>query len=302
MPFMIKTDNPVPSKLCLGTVQFGLDYGIANKRGKVPPQEVVEIFNYAQGVDLNTLDTSIAYGNSEKIIGEYIGATGAPFEIISKIVDDTACFDPNDIRLKLQESLQRLNIKQLYGCLIHRLEDFLKHGQIWDVLEAAKKEGLVKKIGFSLYRPEDLDLIEDRGISFDMVQVPYSVFDRRFEQRFKLLKERKVEIHVRSVFLQGLAFLKPDQLQDNLRHASGSLKLLQEISQRHDLSISAICLNFCLLNPLIDKAVIGVDSLGHLKSNLHDIESLEKVSQLRDVVNDLSISDEDILLPYRWKQ
>ena len=82
---MKKIDNSMVSKLCLGTVQFGMDYGIANKRGKVPKQEVFEIFKYAQEIGLNTLDTSMAYGDSERIIGEFVEETRASFEIVSKI-------------------------------------------------------------------------------------------------------------------------------------------------------------------------------------------------------------------------
>ena len=288
------------SKICLGTVQFGLDYGIANHRGKVPKPEVFEIFKYAQDIGLKTLDTSMAYGDSEIIIGEF-AQEKIHFKIVSKIVIDSNVFDSNNIRSKLQDSLERLKIKQLYACLIHQFEDFLKHSQIWEVLKTAKKERLVKKIGFSLYRPEDLDLLWDRSVFFDIVQVPFSIFDRRFERYFKLLKEKNIEIHVRSVFLQGLAFLKPDQLSGKLRYASGTIDQLQKISRRYDLSISAICLNYVLLNPFVNKVVIGVDSLEHLKKNIDDLKVLDKVSHLQDDLKGLAISDEEILLPYKWR-
>ena len=294
-----EVNNPMISKICLGTVQFGLDYGIANHRGKVPKPEVFEIFKYAQEIGLRTLDTSMAYGDSEIIIGEF-GKPKIPFEIVSKILIDSDVSDSNNMRSKLQDSLQRLKIKQLYACLIHRFEDFLKHGQIWEVLKTARQEGLVKKIGFSLYRPEELELIWDRGVSFDIVQVPFSIFDRRFEKYFELLKEKNIEIHVRSVFLQGLAFLKPDQLPEKLRYASGTIDQLQNISQRHNLPIGAVCLNYVLLNSLIDKVVIGVDSLEHLKKNVHNLEEFNKVSDLRDNLKDLAISDEEVLLPFKW--
>lgn len=295
-----KVNDIMISKICLGTVQFGLDYGIANNRGKVPKEEVFEIFKHAQGIGLNTLDTSVAYGDSERIIGEYIEKAPIPFEIVSKILIDSNDFDPDGVRLELQDSLQRLKVKKLYGCLIHRFEDFLKHGQLWNVLEALKIEGFVEKIGFSLYRPEDLDLIRDRGVSFDILQVPFSILDRRFEKYFKRLREENIEIHVRSVFLQGLVFLSPDQLPDKLSHASGPVHHLQRVSQKHNLSISALCLNYVLLNHFIDKVVIGVDGLEHFQNNVRDLEALEKVSRLKDGLKDLAILDEEVLLPFKW--
>jgi len=288
------------SRLCLGTAQFGLEYGIANRRGIVPQKEVFEIFKFAQRIGLKTLDTSIAYGDSERIIGEFIAETGIPFEIVSKILVDSDRFDPNDIRLKLQGSLQRLKVKQLYGCLIHRFEDFLKHDRLWGVLEASKKDGLIGKIGFSLYRPEDLGLIWDRGISFDIVQVPFSVFDRRFEKELKLLKDKGVEIHVRSIFLQGLVFLNPDQLPDKLSQASEPIQHLQRISEKYNLSISAVCLNYVLLNPFVDKVLIGVDGLGHLKDNVRELGALDKARGLKEELNNLAIADEEVLLPFKW--
>lgn len=296
-----KANNLIP-RICLGTVQFGLDYGIANNRGKVPRQEVFEVLKYAQGIGLNTLDTSVAYGDSERIIGEYIEKAPIPFEIVSKILVDSGGFDPDGVRLELQGSLQRLKVKKLHGCLIHRFEDFLKHDQLWNVLETFKKENLVEKIGFSLYRPGDLDLIRDRGISFDIIQVPFSIFDRRFEKYFESLKDQNIEIHVRSVFLQGLAFLRPDRLPDNLRSASKTIQDLQRISERHDLSINAICLNYVLLNSFVDKAAVGIDGLEHFRNNIDDLDVLGKVSDIKDDLQDLAISDEEVLLPFKWER
>ena len=287
------------SKLCLGTVQLGLDYGIANTRGKIPKPEIFEIFKYAQNIGLDTLDTSMAYGESESTIGEFIATTETSFQIVSKILVDSD-FSPTMVRQKLQDSLQRLTVKPLYGYLVHRFEDFVQHPQLWNILESLKREGLIKKIGFSLYRPEELDLIWDRGVRFDIVQVPFSVLDRRFEKYFRRLKEENVEIYARSVFLQGLVFLKPDQLPQKLTHASESIQALQELSQKHNLSINAICLNYVLGNRFIDKTVIGVDGLGHFRKNIDDLKAFNKVGSLKKDLENLAISNEDVLLPFKW--
>jgi aryl-alcohol dehydrogenase-like predicted oxidoreductase len=282
------------SKVCLGTVQFGLDYGIANQRGKVPKTEVFEILRYAQGIGIKALDTSMAYGDSEAVIGEF----GGGFDVVSKVVVE----GDGEVRPKLEASLRRLKIKKLYACLVHRFDDFLKNPQLWKELAAAQKEGLAKKIGFSLYHLEDLDMLWEKGISFDIIQVPYSVFDRRFEKYFKRLKEKGIEVHTRSVFLQGLAFLETGRLTGKLKDAAGTIDLLQGISRREGVSVSAMCLNYVLANPLVDKAVIGVDSLEHLKSDVQELKEHSKVLPLKTYLDGLAIQDEEILLPYKWNR
>lgn len=298
MPLIIQ-ENLV-SRICLGTVQFGLDYGIANTRGKIPPSEVTDILTFAQTQGIKTLDTSMAYGESEKVIGEFIAEQGTSFEIISKILIDSISVHEEGIKSLVAASLKRLNIKQLGGCLIHRFDDFLKHEQLWPRLETLKQEGLINKIGFSLYKTDELDVILDRGIPVDLIQFPYSVFDRRFEHYLSRLKDRNVEIHVRSVFLQGLVFLKPDELPEKLQHASEAVRHLQEISNREHLSISSICLNYVLSNPSIDKVVIGGDHLNHFKIQVQDLQAFDSVARLRERLNGLAVSDENILLPYTW--
>ena len=292
--------NGLISRLGLGTVQFGQIYGVANQRGKIPKQEAFEILKHAQITGLKTLDTSVAYGNSENIIGELTSEGQFSFEVISKILVGSDRFSKDHMDRALHDSLHRLRNSQLYGCLIHRFDDFLKHDHLWEILEGFKKNGFVKKTGFSLYHPHELELILDRGISPDIIQVPLSVFDRRFEKSFKMLKEGRTEIHVRSVFLQGLVFLTPDRLKGNLCKAKTQLEKLQKLSAAKGISINALCLNYVLLNPFINKVIMGCDSLEHFKKNIEDLEFFEKVSCLKSELEDLTIEDEDVLLPYKW--
>ena len=174
------------SRISLGTAQFGQEYGIANARGKVSKNEVVEIFDYARRVGINCIDTAFVYGVSESVIGGYLRENPSNFKIVSKL-PPLEQYRPGKVAELLGQSLEHLGIKQLYGYLLHRFNDILVNGKIWDDLAHIKKSGKVEKIGFSLYSPEELVLLLDKEIEFDIVQVPYSIFDRRFEKQFSLL-------------------------------------------------------------------------------------------------------------------
>jgi aryl-alcohol dehydrogenase-like predicted oxidoreductase len=261
--------------------------------------EAFDILRLAQQKGVITLDTSIAYGSSEKVIGEYIAAANPSFDIVSKI-SVPGKIDKNAVKRALQESIKRLNIKQLYGCLVHRFDDFKNNPSIWDVLIDARNSGLINRIGFSLYFPEELEWLWKRGVTFDIVQVPLSIFDKRFEAHLKQLKDKNIEIHARSIFLQGLVFLDPDQLEGKLESASEKVRKLREISQASGIPINAICINEALLNPYIDKVVIGCDGIDHLRQNIDDLNFFNEVAALKSKLKDLVITDESILLPFRW--
>ena len=133
------------------------------------------------------LDTASGYGESEKVIGDFTRKTGKKFSIITKISvsgDKTK----KDLENDFLRSLKTLNTDCVYGCLVHSFEDFEDNPWVWDVLAGLKQRGLVKKTGFSLYRPEELEILFEKDISFDLVQIPFSVFDKRFDGYFNRLK------------------------------------------------------------------------------------------------------------------
>ncbi|MBF0522457.1 MAG: aldo/keto reductase [Candidatus Omnitrophica bacterium] len=282
-------------KLGLGTVQFGCSYGIANKTGQVSKDEAFKILEFARREGIKTLDTSAAYGTSEAVIGEFINQEKFDFDIVSKFTSQG-----QDVEEIFKESLRRLRSKNLYGYLFHRFDDFRNNADLWKSLERLKNEGLLRKAGFSLYLPEELELLLKKKIIPDILQVPYSVFDRRFEPYFPTLKEMNVELHARSIFLQGLVYLDPDQLSEKLFKARKPLEDLRKISQGHQIPLSALCLNYAVSNPYLDKVIVGVDSLEHLKEHVKNLEFLNKILSLKERLNCLTIQDEDILLPYKW--
>ena len=284
-------------KLALGTVQFGLDYGINNKTGRVQTDEITRILQIAHQSGIRFLDTAQAYGESETVLGECIAKTGNSFDIITKISKD------NTARLtdSLIESLVRLQQKTLSGLMYHSFDAFKTHPESIDALYAAQAQELVSHIGFSLYSPFELEYIFDQNIAFDFVQIPFNIYDRRFASYFPKLKEKGVTIFCRSAFLQGLVFIKPDDLHPYFAKLKTKQELLHLLAKKHEISIASLCLNFCVSQEDIDYVVIGIDNLSNLEWNLQTISELNKVKAIISELDSLQETDEQILLPYNWK-
>lgn len=286
------------AKLALGTAQFGLKYGINNKTGKVSLNQAFQILYFAARNGLDVLDTAGAYGNSEELIGEFLKRSGASFKIVSKFSRTEE--EEFDLRQKFEWTLRRLGVKNIYGYLLHQFKDFQKKPKIWEDLKDLKKDKKVQKIGFSLYSPDELKILLREKVKFDLVQVPYSVFDRRFEKEFAKLKKLKVEVHVRSVFLQGAAFMAPPELPPHLLKLKASLIKLRDSALLNRVSVSALCLNFVTANPNVDRIVAGVDSLSQFNQNLTDIRPISGFKKILPILKELAVEDENVLLPYRW--
>jgi aryl-alcohol dehydrogenase-like predicted oxidoreductase len=200
------------------------------------------------------------------------------------------------------ESLKRLKLNSLYGYLVHDFNVFLQNPEIWKTLETLKNKGKVDKIGFSLYHPEELLLLLERNIRIDLVQIPFNIFDQRFAELFPILKENNVEIHVRSVFLQGLLFKRPGELRGYLSKVDDKLSALHSFAQEKSTPISAICLNFVHYYREVDKLVIGVDCLEQLRENIIFLNYKEQFDELHKQLLALREDDEQIILPSNWSK
>jgi aryl-alcohol dehydrogenase-like predicted oxidoreductase len=176
----------VSEKLGLGTVQFGLSYGISNKSGKTSDEEVQKILKTAKHKGINVLDSASAYGNAEEVLGQN-DISG--FKLVSKFLPPS---EGEKILSQLKQSMVNLRLDSLYGYLAHRPMDVLVHPEQWEELQGFKAEGTVEKIGFSLNEPEELEKLIDKGFVPDLVQVPYNYFDRRFEAAIKELRIKAV--------------------------------------------------------------------------------------------------------------
>lgn len=285
------------NKLVLGSAQFGFDYGINNFRRKIPVKEVFTILKKAYTLGISEIDTASSYGRSEKLLGQF----GKKYNIFFKIITKVSSSKIKEITKQIQKSLRNIKQKQVYGCLIHNFKYYLANPEAWKTLKNFKAKKTIKQIGFSLYYPEDLQYLLTHHVRIDLVQVPYNIFDQRFEPYFSILKKKQIDIYVRSVFLQGLFFKNINKLPSCLIKIKSKLQKLKRISADNKLSIAELALNFVLLNAFIDKVVIGVDSLENLKDNLRALKSKIRVKKIYKLLQGLKETDEQLILPTNWK-
>jgi len=285
------------NKIALGTAQFGMDYGINNKRGKIPKKEAIEILKEILKFGINTIDTAYSYGESETIIGEFIKKYNKKFKIISKLPECNL----KEISEIFNLSLKKLNIDKFYGYLIHNFRHFKENIEIWNFLKRIKLDGKTEKIGFSLYFPHELEDLLRNEIKIDMIQVPYSIFDQRFAQYFPELKDKNIEIHVRSVFLQGLVFKKLNNLKGYLAKTKNKIKDLYLFSTESNIPVAALCLNFATLNNFINKAIVGIDSIENLIEIVNSSKYLTNTKNVLSSLADFKENDEKIILPINWE-
>jgi aryl-alcohol dehydrogenase-like predicted oxidoreductase len=284
------------NRIALGTVQFGLDYGINNPGGEIKKEEVFSILNYAGKNGIDTLDTAFAYGNAESKIGEFLDQNkNYNFKIVSKLAPKAEISEKS-----LDLSLQKLHQKKLYGYLAHDFGMFNRNVDLLTKFTSLKSSGSIEKIGFSLYHIADLEFLLEHKIGFDLIQIPFSIFDQRFARYFKILKEKNIEIHTRSSFLQGLVFMDPGQLPEKLKAMKGKLENLISISKTSAISIHSLCIGFCSANREIDKIVLGVTSLQDLKQNIEG-SNVHFTKTLFNELLSLNETNENLILPVNWQ-
>ncbi len=290
------------AKLGLGTVQFGLDYGISNHSGQTPFEEVVKILTVAQNQNINFLDTAALYGNSEETLGKAILPEDS-FSIVTKTPRfEGLVIGGAEVQLLqkvFHRSLERLKHSSVYGLLMHDSDDLFKgNGSLlYHQLEDLKKEGLVKKIGVSVYTGEQIDRLID-NFPVDLIQLPINVFDQRLIQDgyLKKLKKLNIEIHARSIFLQGLLLMDPEKLSPYFTGIKQHL--LDYHSFIHDQGYTAIesAVGFILGLQEIDTVIIGVNN----SQQLSEICLRAKPLSPENFCN-FALTNEKILNPSNWR-
>lgn len=274
------------SKLGLGTVQFGLNYGISNSEGITPEEEIKNILSHAWSAGINTIDTASAYGVSEEVLGRNIEND---FRIVTKFVLAESGLSIKD---EFERSLKRLNVSKIYGFLAHRPLNVVNNPHTWDFLNQKKNEGLIEKTGFSFNTVEEAEIVMKAGLWPDLVQVPFNYLDDRFVKIMKELKSRGCEVHIRSAFLQGLFFSDADNLDPYFDEVKPLLNQLKEYKDKGILA--GMLLKYCLEKDFIDKVIIGVNTLEQLKDNIDSINVAETLPHLNYTIT------EEILIPSNW--
>lgn len=270
------------SRIGLGTVQFGLDYGISNNRGKVSHSAVSGILSTAWEAGIRTVDTASLYGESEAVLGVTM-APSQPFRVVTKTPVITGSQVTNEdiesFRAALIESLRLLGLPSVYGLLLHHGNNLLLSGgqSLIRLLKDLKSEGMVARIGVSVYSCDEIDAILQTFVP-DIVQIPFNVADRRLAQsgHLRKLKDLGVEIHARSLFLQGVLLQDPETLPDFFAPVKPDLMQFGDAARTHGLTRIEACLASAFAQPELDSLLLGVTHISELQqiiSAVHHIAS-----------------------------
>jgi aryl-alcohol dehydrogenase-like predicted oxidoreductase len=290
------------NKLAIGTAQFGMNYGVANNLGQVSKSQAILIVNEAFNNSIRFLDTAPVYGNSESLIGNL--GINSDWNIITKIpkLHENVINEESirKIEFGFESSLSNLKRNDVYGLMIHSSFDLLKEGgyRLYDFLVGLKNDKRIKKIGISVYDSSQIEIILNK-FDIDLIQLPLNIFDQRLLKNgvLKDLKRKKIELHARSVFLQGIILQNINNLPE---YFNSYLKLFKAFEDKTDaLSLNKLSLAFAFVNsiPEIDRIIVGIDSFGQFKEILENTNRKIDV----DLCSDLSINDERLINPGLWE-
>lgn len=290
-------------KLGLGTVQFGLDYGISNRHGQTPLEEVRSILQTAADAGIRLLDTASHYGESETVLGRTLPETHN-FQIVTK----TPSFRKNrigeaearELKKSFQQSLDLLKQESLYGLMIHHADDLLAPGgeYLFEAMQVLREKGLVEKVGASIYDAAQIDGIINRH-KIDIIQVPLNILDQRLIQsgHLKALKNMGVEVHARSIFLQGLLLMDPDELPEQFDAVRDHLNNFHASCKVKEIIPLAACLDFAMSMAFVDGVIVGVSSFMELRGILQAVE--ENVDLDYRIYE---LNDAEALNPSLWRK
>lgn len=285
------------SKLFLGTVQFGLNYGINNKEGRVSEEEVNNILRLAAMSGIKILDTAYFYGNAMERIGNFHRNSDVIFDVNTKFKIDPVV----TITEQLTESLTCLAIASVDTYFYHSFSDYANNPGILDELKELRKKGYFKKIGVSIYNNDEMQqCINDDQV--DVIQLPFNLFDNNHHRGglIKAAKERGKEIQVRSVFLQGLFFMDIPDLPSRLYSLAHYLTKIQTIASELNVSIAELALAYVKKQPFIDGIIIGVDSASQLVDNFL-ATGFEMDEYYYNRVNEIIVKEKALLNPQNWQ-
>jgi aryl-alcohol dehydrogenase-like predicted oxidoreductase len=283
-------------KIALGTVQFGTHYGIANTTGQVKKNEIENILKFAKISGIDTIDTAISYNSSEQYLGE-IGVDS--FNLITKLPEVPNNYENLRIWItkQIQKSLNFLKVKSLSGVLLHRpIQLFDKDKKdLWNILIDLKNDGIIKKIGYSIYTPNELEKLWS-SFKPDLVQAPYNLLDRRLETSGWLtrMSEERVEVHIRSIFLQGLLLMNEESRPKKFKKWPLLWNLWNNWLKENDSTPVQAAVSFALSDSRISKVVVGVDSLKQFK------DIINAANNIHSFPESFHITDTRLLNPSEW--
>lgn len=303
--------------LVLGGAQLGLAYGVNNSTGQPIKDETIQLIRKAVSLGISCIDTASVYGSSEKIIGESISnINDVEVKVITKLhlpnvdTDISPTFDFNTaVDKQIKESLKRLKMSSLYSVLLHRASDLTENGGvIWKRLIELKKIGKIQCLGVSVQTPDEL--IKSLGyVDVEYIQMPFNILDNRWAVAINHLKDikkdRDINIHIRSVFLQGLLMsTNPEHwYKANISDMESIISWLNnkvELFERE--SIADLCVSYVRSLDWVDSVVVGMENIEQLNVNMK-LFSLPYLSdsQLKQIEASRPEISDNSLNPAKWR-
>ena len=268
------------SAMTIGTVQLGMNYGIANDAGQPDEAKSFAMLRAAFENGITSLDTAAAYGNSEEVIGRFLKTWQGPTPYITTKVPqhegDVSTLESYVVNC-VEQSLERLGVKKVNAVMLHSVHDMYRFSSaVAETMEKLVRLGYTDQIGVSVYTKEDVDEML-KYPQYNVTQVPMSIFDQRLIASGATLdlKNRDYTVFVRSVFLQGLFFLDPDKIEDPilLEHAAPKIRVLRQIAAAEGLSIAQLAIAFMRDTAGVSSLVLGADTPEQVRENVAYFES-----------------------------
>jgi len=296
--------------LVLGTVQLGLDYGVANRTGRPAISQAIGIVEAAWDEGIRCFDTAQAYGESEKILGiafKELKIDGAA-KVVSKLSPGLHGQKNEIISKSVQSSLENLGVPRFEGLLVHNpagAESW--HSGLGASLAEIQRSGLTTRIGASVYSVEEgKQCLDMSGIS--LLQLPFNVFDQDAYQKdfFFTAQKGGCLLHVRSVFLQGLLLMEPEEFPSFLKNAVPWATQFADLCQKVGLSKRKVALAYAYWRAKPFPLVVGAETPAQILGNCRDMKEVlafseEELEQLAcQVDNALWVRDKGIVNPSLW--
>ena len=298
-------------ELCLGTVQFGMNYGIRDQQQPIV-EDAVQMLDYATQNGIDNIDTANAYGTAEDVVGTFLQRKTIDRNqlfIISKfkpnLLDDVTEDKYYDVmKANLESSLERLHTDYLDSYLLHSAR-YIWDDAIIDTLNRMKSEGYVRSVGVSVYEPDEAKKCIERP-NIDFMQLPYSIFDQRMQAEgvFEMAQkaEYKTQIHSRSAFIQGLILMNEEEVPPFLEKAKPIVYKIDHLCTKYGITRLELAMSYVKRQDSISHLVFGVDNLEQLKEDIHAFNKSLTNELIDEIADEFREIDTSIVMPSLWKR
>ena len=293
------------SKFGLGTVQFGLDYGFTKRKTQ---DEVNDILKIASDYGITLIDTAREYGDSEEKIGSFMENYKNNFVIATKLrlIEDLNNLNynclKNSIFNSVEESIDKLQLNKIPILQLHQtVDEIYKNEDFWVIVNQLKEDNLIDLFGVSVYELSETEFImENYGNEVDFFQIPYNIFDRRFEDIQKQLDENNIGLVSRSTFLKGIIPCAIEDIPEGLERIKPFKEDLLKFASECNVNVAELASVFVYYNNFINSTILGVDSPEELESNIKSIDKFDKTLLENIDFDSLRINDDFLIDPRKW--